>query len=334
MKKVMKAVAAIMLTVAVVLAVGCNKQENSNVKVTTNEPQDITQTTVTIKGEVDVVVDGITVTDMGVCWGTSKNPTVSDNHMSGNAKGTTFTVTITGLEPGTKYHVRVYATDGSEFYYGTDKSFTTEGSSGGGGVEEHTWVDLGLPSGTLWATCNVGASSPEEYGDYFAWGETQPKDYYDWSTYQYANGTSWQDRKITKYCTNSSYGYEGFTDNLTILHSGDDAATVNWGNGWRTPTKGQWQELIDNTASDWTTQNDVYGLAFYGNGQTLFLPAASGRWDDYYNDLGSVGLYWSSSLDTSYPDGAWRFGFLSSYNNMNFGYRYYGQSVRAVRSAK
>ena len=132
MKKVMKAVAALMLMTAVAFAAGCNKQENSNVKVTTYEPQDITPTSVTIKGEVDVLVDGITVTDMGVCWGTSKNPTISDNHMSGNAKGTTFTCTITGLEPGTKYYVCVYATDGFEFYYSTDKVFTTEGNSGGG----------------------------------------------------------------------------------------------------------------------------------------------------------------------------------------------------------
>lgn len=333
MKKVMMAVAAIMLTVAVVLSAGCNKQDNSNVKVTTYEPQDITQTTATIKGDVDVVVDGITVTDMGVCWGTSKNPTVSDNHMSGNAKGTTFTCTITRLEPGTKYHVRVYASNGSEFYYGTDKSFTTEGSPGGGGVEEHTWVDLGLPSGTLWATCNVGAVMPYEYGRYFAWGETEQKEVYGWNTYKYTNTNS-SNNTLIKYCNKSSYGYEGFTDNLTILESGDDAATVNWGNGWHTPTKEQWQELKDYTTCAWTIQNDVYGRVFYGNGQSLFLPAAGGYWVDGLHVAGSNGYYWSSSLYTDGPYSAWDFCFDSGVYYMSYYNRFIGQSVRAVRSAK
>lgn len=297
-------------------------------KVTTYEPQDITQTTATIKGEVDVVVGGITVTDMGVCWGTSKNPTVSDNHMSGNAKGTTFTCTITGLEPDTKYHVRVYASNGSEFYYGIDKSFTTEGNSGGGDGGNHAWVDLGLPSGTLWATCNVGAVMPYEYGHYFAWGETERKEVYDWSTYKWCNGDSDQ---LTKYCYSASHGYNGFTDNLTILQSGDDAATVNWGNGWRTPTKEQWEELKNNTANAWTTQNDVYGQIFYGNGRSLFLPAAGTRCGSELDGAGSRSYYWSSSLYADRPSNAWLFYFNSGGCYMYYNYRSNGRSVRAVR---
>ena len=192
------------------------------------------------------------------------------------------------------------------------------------GGDDHAYIDLGLPSGLLWATCNVGANAPEEYGDYFAWGETQPKDIYNWSTYQYCMGS---DNTLTKYCTNPSYGYNGFTDNLTILLPEDDAATANWGNGWRMPTKEEWQELYQNTTNTWTTQNGVNGRLFTApNGNSLFLPAAGFRWDDV-GVVGSYCIYWSSSLRDN-PNGAWSFDIYSgSYS------RYNGLSVRAVRSA-
>ena len=106
--------------------------------------------------------------------------------------------------------------------------------------DDHEWVDLGLPSGTLWATCNVGANAPEEFGDYFAWGETAPKDYYDWDNYKWCNGN---DSTLTKYCNDSTYGYNGFVDNKVELDPEDDAAYVNWGPSWRMPTLNQTQEL-------------------------------------------------------------------------------------------
>ena len=111
------------------------------------------------------------------------------------------------------------------------------GNGGGGTYNGHEYVDLGLPSGTLWATCNVGAETPEGYGDYFAWGETELKTTYNLSTYKYTNGSYDQ---LTKYCSNSSYGYNGFTDTLTVLLPEDDAATANWGDGWCMPTADQW----------------------------------------------------------------------------------------------
>lgn len=190
------------------------------------------------------------------------------------------------------------------------------------------WVDLGLPSGLLWATRNVGADSPEDYGDYFAWGETSPKSVYDWSTYRYCNGDYDQ---LTKYCSRSSYGYNGFTDNLTTLQLGDDAATANYGD--RTPTKEEWQELMDNTTIQWTTQNGVNGCRFTGsNGNSLFLPAAGLRGDSSLYGDGDYGYYWSSSLGTD-PGRAWgfSFGFGSDYQYAGSGIRYYGYTVRAVR---
>ena len=106
------------------------------------------------------------------------------------------------------------------------------GDIGGNTYNGHEYVDLGLPSGTLWATCNVGADTPEGYGDYFAWGETTPKTTYNWNTYKYCNGGEGLNT-LTKYCSDSNFGYNGFTDNLTVLQlMDDDAATVNWGSGW------------------------------------------------------------------------------------------------------
>ena len=201
--------------------------------------------------------------------------------------------------------------------------------SAGGGSTGGDWVDLGLPSGLLWATRNVGASSPEDYGEYFAWGETQPKEVYNWSTYRYCNNGDYH--QLTKYCNDSRYGYNGFTDNLTILQSGDDAATANYGG--RTPTEEEWEELLDNTTATWTTQNGVNGRHFTGpNGNSLFLPAAGSRLDGSLYNAGFAGYYWSSSLETVIPDAAWYFDFDAGSQNMYYLYRYLGYSVRAVRS--
>ena len=196
----------------------------------------------------------------------------------------------------------------------------------------HDYVDLGLPSGLLWATCNIGAENPEDYGDYFAWGETEPKDYYDWSTYQYCNGSY---NTMTKYCNRSSFGYNGFTDNLTTLQPSDDVATANWGDGWRMPTRAELQELLDNTTMTMTTQNGVNGRLFTAsNGNSLFLPSAGYRINSSLFDAGSRGYYWSSSLDTDIAYRAWRLYFRSGKYDMDGYERYYGRPVRPVRSAR
>ena len=206
---------------------------------------------------------------------------------------------------------------------------------------EHEWVDLGLPSGTLWATCNVGASSPEEDGDYFAWGETAPKDNYDWSTYKWCNGSR---ITLTKYCNNSGYGYNGFTDSKTELDPEDDAAYVNWGPSWRMPTLEQLQELCDCCTWQWTTLNDVNGLLVIGpNENTIFLPAAGGFSSHAYW-AGENGYYWSRTLCS--PD-KWDIAnegensgdayiqfFGRSRWHMWYDFRCTGCTVRAVRFAE
>lgn len=201
---------------------------------------------------------------------------------------------------------------------------------GSGTFNGHEYVDLGLPSGTLWATCNVGADTPEAYGEYFAWGEITPKTTYNWSTYKYSNGGE-EMNALTKYCNDSNFGYDDFTDNLTVLQPIDDAATANWGNGWCMPTVEQWRELYQNTTHTWTAQNGVNGrLCTASNGNSLFLPAAGYRWDDVHNSAGSIGYYWSSSLDTISPYNAWNFNFdVESYYVFGFS-RSDGRSVRAV----
>ena len=196
-------------------------------------------------------------------------------------------------------------------------------------VEEHEWVDLGLPSGTLWATCNIGANSPEEYGDYFAWGETEPKDNYDLSSYKWCNGNL---SMLTKYCTKSTFGYNGFVDNKTELDPEDDAAYVNWGSSWRMPTTEQLQELIDNCSSVWTTQNGVNGRFFTGpNGNTTFWPAAGSRSAGSLSYVDSVGGYWSRRIFSIGPYSAYYLYFDSGNVGGRSIYRHYGYAVRAIR---
>lgn len=189
-------------------------------------------------------------------------------------------------------------------------------------------VDLGLPSGLKWASMNVGATKPEEYGEYFAWGETQPKSNYSWSTYKFELGTD-KNGPFSKYVNQSNYGT---VDNKTVLDPEDDAAHVNWGGSWRMPTLEECDELINKCTWTWTTQNGVNGRLVTGpNGKSIFLPAAGDRYDTYLYYAGSWGYYWSSSLYTYYyPNYAYDVLFYSDNVFRNNNYRYYGFSVRPV----
>ena len=193
-------------------------------------------------------------------------------------------------------------------------------------------VDLGLPSGLKWASFNLGATKPEEFGDYYAWGETVTKKEYSWGTYKWCNGS--QDT-LTKYCTDSSYGYDSFIDGKTILDLEDDAAHVALGGKWRMPTKAEFEELGENCTREWSTEKGVDGYRFTSNktGNSIFLPAAGA----YYFDHGLVssgisGFYWASSISENSPYNAWGMGFNSSImNNVIYAdYRSVGISIRPV----
>ena len=189
---------------------------------------------------------------------------------------------------------------------------------------EYQAVDLGLS--VKWATFNVGATKPEEYGGYYAWGETEEKSDYSWSTYKWCNGSY---KTMTKYCTDSYYGTD---DNKTILDPGDDVAHVKWGDCWRMPTSDELKELKNNCTWTWTTQNGVngYKVTSKTNGNSIFLPAAGDHYGANFYDSGNNGNYWSNSLVGSSNYGAYGLVFDSSGYDWGGYDRCYGRSVRPV----
>ena len=262
------------------------------------------------------------------------------NSRKGSKEGTEteFSLKFLNVSPNTRYYYRSYVSvqlyPKTTTFVSETKSYTTDKPiDESGTVNGHAYVDLGLPSGTLWATMNVGASSPEDYGSYYAWGETEPYDEngkttFDWSTYKWCNGSS----TLTKYCNES---ISGTVDNKTELDLEDDAAYVNWGSSWRMPSKAQFDELINSsyTTTEWTSVNGVNGrlITSKTNGNSIFLPAAGFRDDASLDKAGSYGTFWSRTLRTDYPGYAWYQFFNSGSVYADSFFRYRGRSVRPVR---
>ena len=272
-----------------------------SVKVTTNSVSNITETSAKCGGTV--TASGYSVGSCGLCYSELPNPTINSYITSDQVGTGTFTSTMSGLEPGTKYYVRAYATTDSEIFYGEQKEFTTLGDDNGGDdngggnggddndgddeptsgtINGHEWVDLGLPSGLKWATCNVGANSPEEYGDYYGWGKTETE------------STS----------ANATYGLsisqlqsQGYIDGSGDLAPSHDAAAVNWGGSWRMPTSTEFQELIDHCEWELTQINDITGLSVIGtNGNYIFIPTAGYCVGTNIYHSGYMANYWSSTV--------------------------------------
>lgn len=202
--------------------------------------------------------------------------------------------------------------------------------------QQHEYVDLGLPSGTLWATMNVGAQKPEDYGNYYAWGETEPKETYNWSTYKW--GT---EKSLKKY---NGKGSLGTVDNLKELLPEDDAATANWGEGWCTPSDAQYNELFMGTTVTWTfeQQNGVWGYCGESktNGNKIFFPAAGSKttevlWSEKLNGKQSYGRYHTRNVYTVnsvYYDDVYYWFNCTPKAGTTGGYRCDGKSIRPVKT--
>ena len=242
-------------------------------------------------------------------------------------------------ELATAQGIVVNKKDGTKVYYKASEVQSVGVYGYGEGpideLDEQAYVDLGLPSGTLWATMNVGAKKPEEFGDYFAWGETTGynggKETFSWSNYKYCNGS---EKTLTKYCTSTSYGT---VDNKKELEPMDDAATAIWGEAWKMPSYDQYNELInsDYTKVERTTLNGITGTKITSkiNMKSIFFPAAGFRYDKTFDHEDGYIYYWSSSMAGG--NSAFYFGFHS---NIYFGIwslsRDNGMPIRPVRVKK
>ncbi|MBQ6208962.1 MAG: hypothetical protein IJK42_04210 [Prevotella sp.] len=220
-----------------------------------------------------------------------------------------------------KYEMVVEKTDGTSSVFNTEevaRIYFRERSQGDISCPDANhphMIDLGLPSGTKWACCNVGACKSEEYGGYYAWGETEEKEVYNWSTYIHCDGNEDTCHDLGSDISGTEY----------------DVAHVKWGGDWVMPTAGDIKELLDHCKSEWTTLNGVKGRKFTGsNGNSIFLPAAGYRWGGDLYGTGSSGYYRSSTQYSSYSNRAYYLDFYSISAYWNHYYRCGGLSVRPV----
>ena len=262
--------------------------------------------------------------EVGICFSdVNENPTIADDTIKKGSSLSEYSFSINSLDAGTTYYYRAYVKVNDAVYYGDVKSETTFGkkSTDYKIINGHKFVDLGLPSGLLWATCNVGAVTAADDGNYYAWGETSTK-----STYSSDN---YFDSNYTTYSINGK----------TTLENQHDAAYVNWGSSCRMPTNDEFAELLNSDNCTWTLTSMItsdgssisgYQVTSVKNGNSIFLPASGHRNNGSLNGHGAKGYYWSSTL---YSGDAYNACYL--YFNSNAPYcsnhnRYRGLTVRPV----
>lgn len=338
----------VIIMVAVTALVLCSCTGNTERSWSANDSTSMVEAIDTIMPEVvqeepEVVIpeelDDFVVTSQGGYGAyVRKHPSTDSEKLKTYRDGTSFTGAYTDVphwimivEDG---HIVGYIHDENvnpeyDDYEGDDDEYneqqTTQDS-----YDEKPYVDLALPSGTLWATKNVGAKRPEDYGGYYAWGETRSKknyEYYIFQTYKWCEGT-WD--RLTKYCTHQWHG--SIVDKKTVLDLEDDAAYVNWGASWRMPSLEQLNELGAECTWKWATRNGVNGYLVTSkrNNESLFLPAAGYRFGVGVGNAGVEGGYWSRSLYTTEPWNANLFFFNYYKVCCANSSRECGRSVRAV----
>ena len=288
--------------------------------VATGFSMNVTELSVTLSGNV-TLIDSENIT-CGVIYGTSSNLSSSNGAKAlTNANGE-FEVKISGLKANTTYYYRAYAVDAGRYKYGDIRSFRTKKT-------EAIAVDVDLGLSVKWASCNVGADAPEDYGGYYAWGETEEKSNYSWDTYKY-----WSDRDGDGNIEESEITNIG----PNISGTSYDVAHVKWGGSWRMPTSSEIKELCNKCSWEWTSINGVGGQKVTGpNGNSIFLPAAGFR--SYTTDgyRGSDGYYWSGTLTEDDSDSAYCLNFDSGGNYGHIvwilGGGRYGLTVRPVTEA-
>ena len=289
--------------------------------VVTKDVGGITNSSAVLSGSVTNNDAANKIKERGFCWGKNPNPTISGSHNnngSSSGTGTTgFSYNLTNLTSGTKYYVRTYIVTDFGTLYGEEKSFVTTGEEPeepeepeetiSGTENGHNYVDLGLPSGLKWATCNVGATSPEKYGNYYAWGEISTK-----TEYTEANCTT-HEQNIADFSGNTKY----------------DVAAANWGGNWRMPTVEEFQELLVSCTWEWCVQGGVNGHRATGpNGNKIFLPAAGSRDGKVLNYESYCAFYWSSTPNNL--NDAFSLGYENANVNIYYGLRHFGEPVRPV----
>ena len=285
--------------------------------VVTNEVTNTTANSAMLNGSVTNHDADVKVEARGFCWGKEPELTIEGTYTTNGTGTGAYSHNLTNLEENTTYYVRAYVETNFGIVYGEEKSFTTEDES----INGHAYVDLGLPSGLLWATCNVGANSPEEYGNHYAWGETEPA----------PNNNYTEDNCSTFGLSIFQLQSQGYIDVYGNLSPSYDAATANWGGSWRMPTRAEQEELLNNCTWTWTTQSGVNGYKVTGpNDNYIFLPAAGWRDGSSHNSAGEYGSYWGSTPKESSTNASSGLDFTSFYQGVNSYFRDGGQSVRPV----
>ena len=292
---------------------------------------------VALSKESNVKTLSITPT-VGVCY--SKNnrvPTIDDDCLSLGSELKSYTYSLSELTAGTTYYFRVYVKLADGVFYGDVMKAKTLGTApvdNSKTINGHKFIDLRLPSGLLWAETNIGAEEPADYGNYYAWGETEPKSCYYWNTYKYCTTSAkyyLSTDTLTKYIS---------SDGKTTLDPEDDAAYVIWGDSCRMPTDDEFTELrnASNCTWTWTSMTNSKGRSISGyqvtsvkNGNSIFLPASGDRRGEALQGCGEKGVYWSSTLHNyGYHGNAYYLVIYSSKIKQDYGERYFGKTVRPV----